>query len=64
MICSQGLGAWIKGAGICESVRDRGRSDHCPVWVEVGVSRGERAGENDEGEEDGAVREGGILREE
>ncbi|KAI1344400.1 Endonuclease/exonuclease/phosphatase [Xylariaceae sp. FL0016] len=36
VIASRALEEMVAGAGICDSLRDRGPSDHCPVWVEIG----------------------------
>ncbi|KAK8087513.1 hypothetical protein PG994_002487 [Apiospora phragmitis] len=35
IIAAQSLEDAIVGAGICDSPRDWGPSDHCPVWVEI-----------------------------
>ncbi|KAK6207374.1 hypothetical protein LQW54_007203 [Pestalotiopsis sp. IQ-011] len=37
IIASRSLASNIVAAGICDSPRDRGPSDHCPVWVEIGL---------------------------
>ncbi|KAI1260247.1 DNase I-like protein [Xylariaceae sp. FL1019] len=34
IIASKTLDGFILDAGICDNQRDRGPSDHCPVWVE------------------------------
>ncbi|KAI0017087.1 Endonuclease/exonuclease/phosphatase [Xylariomycetidae sp. FL0641] len=36
VIVSRRLGRQVRAAGICDNPRDRGPSDHCPVWVEIG----------------------------
>ncbi|KAK7921544.1 hypothetical protein PG985_009566 [Apiospora marii] len=36
IVVSRTLANDVVDAGICDSPRDRGPSDHCPVWVEVG----------------------------
>ncbi|KAK8095082.1 Endonuclease/exonuclease/phosphatase [Apiospora hydei] len=36
IVASRALEKDIVNAGICDSPRDRGPSDHCPVWVEIG----------------------------
>jgi exonuclease III len=49
-----GKGAWdkgmIKASGIMDSEVERGPSDHCPVWVDVGIDMGGVV-EGDENEE-------------
>lgn len=37
VIASRSLASNVVAAGICDSPRDRGPSDHCPVWVEIGL---------------------------
>ncbi|KAI0168730.1 Endonuclease/exonuclease/phosphatase [Pestalotiopsis sp. NC0098] len=37
IIASRSLAPNIVAAGIYDSPRDRGPSDHCPVWVEIGL---------------------------
>jgi exonuclease III len=37
ILASRTLDRFLAAAGICDSPRDRGPSDHCPVWVEIGV---------------------------
>ncbi|KAL7625220.1 hypothetical protein AAE478_004435 [Parahypoxylon ruwenzoriense] len=39
IIASRALSGQIASAGICDSPRDRGPSDHCPIWVEIGQPR-------------------------
>ncbi|KAK6067036.1 hypothetical protein SCUP515_10372 [Seiridium cupressi] len=39
IIASRALSGNIANAGIYDSPRDRGPSDHCPVWVEIGIER-------------------------
>ncbi|KAK8861874.1 exodeoxyribonuclease III [Apiospora arundinis] len=41
ILASRALEDSITNAGICDSPRDRGPSDHCPVWVEIGGRRAE-----------------------
>ncbi|RYP29323.1 hypothetical protein DL767_006784 [Monosporascus sp. MG133] len=36
IIASRYLSDHIVAAGICDNPRDRGPSDHCPIWVEIG----------------------------
>lgn len=36
VVVSRTLANDVVDAGICDSPRDRGPSDHCPVWVEIG----------------------------
>ncbi|KAI1817006.1 DNase I-like protein [Poronia punctata] len=36
ILLSRPLGNVLVDAGICDNPRDRGPSDHCPVWVELG----------------------------
>lgn len=36
IITSRALSDSIVAAGICDNPRDRGPSDHCPVWAEIG----------------------------
>ncbi|KAK7750776.1 hypothetical protein SLS62_007328 [Diatrype stigma] len=36
IIASRALSGSIVAAGICDNPRDRGPSDHCPVWAEIG----------------------------
>ncbi|KAI1870220.1 hypothetical protein JX265_006390 [Neoarthrinium moseri] len=39
VVGSRSLSRNIIDAGICDSPRDRGPSDHCPIWVEVGPGK-------------------------
>lgn len=36
IITSRTLSGFVVAAGICDNPRDRGPSDHCPVWAEIG----------------------------
>ena len=36
IIASRSLVDSVTGAGICDNPRDRGPSDHCPIWVMIG----------------------------
>ncbi|KAH7040847.1 Endonuclease/exonuclease/phosphatase [Microdochium trichocladiopsis] len=36
IVASRSLGHSIIGADICDHPRDRGPSDHCPIWVDIG----------------------------
>ncbi|KAI0148633.1 Endonuclease/exonuclease/phosphatase [Xylariaceae sp. FL1272] len=38
VMASKTLDGIIVDAGICDNQRDRGPSDHCPVWVELGLT--------------------------
>ncbi|KAK8038456.1 DNase I-like protein [Apiospora rasikravindrae] len=40
IVASRALENNVVNAGICDSPRDRGPSDHCPVWVEIGHHTG------------------------
>ncbi|KAL8868956.1 MAG: hypothetical protein Q9174_004638, partial [Haloplaca sp. 1 TL-2023] len=62
-------GVVVRGADILDSEAERGRSDHCPLWVEVEVRRGDNQGEECEqktsvGEEDLENRTAGVNPEE
>ena len=46
IIASRSLADSVIAAGICDNPRDRGPSDHCPIWVVIGPRAG--GGEREE----------------